>query len=237
MREEEAKQIGNWLAEIDSQSISPCVNLGSSTHQQKQSQTQSHTQIYIWRPLQQCGVKVLHADIKDAEGVDIVGDIFDERTQQRIREIKPKLIFCCNMLEHVEEPGRLAQICADCLSPGGKLIVSVPCSYPYHDDPIDTMFRPSPDEVAGLFSSLHVVRSKIVKDISMWQTMRQYQSWTWIAKFLAKSAVIALPFMIFRGVQRWKNKYHKFLWFFRPYRITCLLLEKPLTPTRARRGR
>jgi len=33
----------------------------------------------------------------------------------------------------------------------GYLVVSVPHSYPFHADPIDTLFRPAPDEVVTMF--------------------------------------------------------------------------------------
>src|SRR5205085_4736707 len=37
------------------------------------------------------------------------------------------------------------------LPPGGFLILTVPYRFPYHEDPIDTMFRPSVEELAQLF--------------------------------------------------------------------------------------
>ena len=37
----------------------------------------------------------------------------------------------------------MAHHCLDLLPIGGLIFVTVPLSYPYHRDPIDTMFRPS----------------------------------------------------------------------------------------------
>jgi hypothetical protein len=37
----------------------------------------------------------------------------------------------------------VAHHCLDLLSIGGLIFVTVPLSYPYHRDPIDTMFRPT----------------------------------------------------------------------------------------------
>ena len=38
------------------------------------------------------------------------------------------------------------------LPQGGLFFVTVPYSYHYHADPIDTMYRPSPEELASLFA-------------------------------------------------------------------------------------
>ena len=63
----------------------------------------------------------------------------------------PDAILCCNIFEHVEDRARFASICHDALRPGGYLVVSVPYSYPYHTDPIDTYLRPTPEEIAAMF--------------------------------------------------------------------------------------
>ena len=73
------------------------------------------------------------------------------------KAIHPKTVLCCNMFEHVDDRYKFASICDEVLSPGGYLLITVPHSYPYHLDPIDTMFRPSVDEIAKLFPYYELV--------------------------------------------------------------------------------
>ena len=42
------------------------------------------------------------------------------------------------------------------------LIVTVPFSYPYHRDPIDTMYRPSPSELSQLFAGARMLDGTIL---------------------------------------------------------------------------
>ena len=60
-------------------------------------------------------------------------------------------LLCCNVLEHVRDPGEFARRCAMLVRPGGVIVVTVPRSYPHHADPIDTLYRPTPEEAAALF--------------------------------------------------------------------------------------
>ena len=41
---------------------------------------------------------------------------------------KPKAILCCNILEHVREPERLARRCMEIVEPGGLIFVMVAAS-------------------------------------------------------------------------------------------------------------
>ena len=56
----------------------------------------------------------------------------------RLRSLKGKTILCSNLLEHVPSPSRMAERITGLVPPGGVLLVTVPNSYPYHPDPIDT---------------------------------------------------------------------------------------------------
>jgi hypothetical protein len=68
---------------------------------------------------------------------------------RRLCRLEPKALLCCNLLEHVLDPERLALHCLELLPRGGLLFVTVPFSYPYHRDPIDTMYRPDPTRQAS----------------------------------------------------------------------------------------
>ena len=95
-------------------------------------------------------------------GVDIIADLSDAGDVRRLSALGPKSLLCCNLLEHVLEPGRLARHCLDLLPEGGLLFVTVPFSYPYHRDPIDTMYRPSPAELEELFAGASMLNGAIV---------------------------------------------------------------------------
>ena len=58
-----------------------------------------------------------------------------------------------NLLEHVTDARQLATNVQGVLSRGSWLVVSVPNSYPYHPDPIDTMFRPTVAELTEMQAS------------------------------------------------------------------------------------
>jgi len=60
-------------------------------------------------------------------------------------------VLCCNILEHVQDARGFADIVSRLVPADGYLVVSVPHSYPFHADPIDTLFRPAPDEVVTMF--------------------------------------------------------------------------------------
>ncbi len=46
---------------------------------------------------------------------------------------------------------------------GSILLVTGPYQFPYHEDPIDTMFRPTPEELRHEFSGLQYIQGEIVK--------------------------------------------------------------------------
>ncbi|MBO0739659.1 MAG: hypothetical protein J2P48_24485, partial [Alphaproteobacteria bacterium] len=67
----------------------------------------------------------------------------------------PNALLCSNLLEHVPEPGQRAWYCLDLLPAGGLVFVTVLHSNSYHRDPIDTMYRPGPAELAELFAACY----------------------------------------------------------------------------------
>ncbi|MAM94872.1 hypothetical protein [Parvibaculum sp.] len=223
MRPSEAKAIGEILARLDRQEISPFLNLGSSTGAFR-SISQSHIDRFIFRPLAERGVEGLHADIKPGEGVDIVGDIYDPTTMASIERLAPKLVLCCNMFEHVTDREALAKRLDEMLQPGGHLLVTVPYSYPIHYDPIDTRFRPSPEELKALFPGFTTVEAGIWPDTTYLQDLLATRGTGGTLKHMARSALKF--FMFWRGLHWWKGHFHRYLWLFRPYKVTAVLLRK-----------
>lgn len=223
MRIGEARHIGRLLDGLPAEDISPCLNLGSSTRQFREND-QPHIDEYLFRPLEERAVKVVHADMKEDDGVDIAGDIYDPSVREKIRTLGPRLILCCNMFEHVSDRERLAVSLENLVIERGYVLLTVPFSYPIHYDPIDTYFRPSPEELAALFPNFRKVDSIIVSDTTYLQDLRQANS---LAGLLGHFFISALKFVaIWRGKRKWLSHFHRYFWLFRPYKVTLLLLQK-----------
>jgi SAM-dependent methyltransferase len=93
-------------------------------------------------PLTRSGCRVIHLDMKKADGVDVSGDLTDPAFVEKLASLRVRSVLCSNVLEHVTDPARLARRLEELLPAGGYLIVTVPHEFPYHADPIDTLFRP-----------------------------------------------------------------------------------------------
>ena len=217
----EAKVIGDLLAQLPLEEVSPCLNLGSSTAEFRKVR-QPYITDDLTAPNERRGLRFIHADMKQEPGVDVAGDIFDPEYRANLAALRPASLLCCNMFEHVIDRPQLAKICQQIVRPGGYVIVSVPYSFPYHIDPIDTYFRPTPTELSLLFPDSEIVDAKIVVDGTFWQELQQ-QSLAGRALILLKTILhIPLPFIRW---EVWKCKMHRLLWLFRPYRVSVILMR------------
>ena len=218
MFRKEADWISEQLDRFPPAEISPLVNLGSSDGRFR-AEVQPWIDQTIFRPLGQRGVTVVHSDIKDQPGVDLVCDILTAQGRAAVARIEPKAIVCSNLLEHVENPQAMLNACLDVLAPGGLLIVTVPRSYPYHRDPIDTLWRPAPEEVVGLISDrVELVQSTVLETGSYRDQVRE------------RPLILFRPvfrfFVPFLGLDRWKRSLGKLYWLVAPYKATCLIARK-----------
>lgn len=161
MLEREAGWIGHELLRLPVEETSPLVNLGSSTRQFR-TEAQPWIDGRIFEPYRARGGRVIHVDAKSDDGVDIVGDLLDPATQDKIAAQRPKAVLASNLLEHVRDPAALAHAMSRMVPAGGIIIVSGPKVYPEHADPIDTMFRPEPHEAAALFPGTELVSSRVI---------------------------------------------------------------------------
>lgn len=219
---EEATWLRRTIEAFPAAELSPLVNVGSSTRWFRQVK-QPYIEREIFAPLTDRGVTVLHCDAKPDEGVDIVGDALDDDCIRRIAAARPKAVLCSNMFEHVEDPARLAAALSAVVPPNGLLLVTVPLSFPYHPDPIDRMFRPTPQEVAALFPGWGVVASAVVSSPGFHAELRRdLRRRPYI---IAKHVVRA--FMPFYKPKYWVAACHMWLWAFRDFAITCIALRRP----------
>ncbi|MFN6935863.1 MAG: hypothetical protein ACK4NZ_12040, partial [Tsuneonella sp.] len=101
--------------------------------------------------------------MKPDEGVDEVGDVLDAEFRQRIRKYDAQVMICSNLLEHLRDPLAFAAACGDLVVHGGHGLITVPLSYPYHPDPIDTMLRPSPHALAKMLPGWDLERAQVLE--------------------------------------------------------------------------
>jgi hypothetical protein len=137
------------------------LNVGSSTLAFR-TQYQPWIDRHVFAPIRQRGGKVVHLDMKPDPGVDLVGDLADASFLGRLQAMSFRSVLCSNLLEHVTNREQIASILTDLVPAGGSIFLSCPYRFPYHPDPIDTMFRPTTEELAGLFPHSRVRQEAIV---------------------------------------------------------------------------
>jgi SAM-dependent methyltransferase len=142
------------------------LDVGSSTAEFR-TRVQPHIHDEIFAPLEARGVSVVHLDAKDGDGVDVTYDLTDPAIDARAALGRWfDAVLCCNLLEHVVDRAVVARAVSTLVAPGGWLIVTVPRRYRRHHDPIDTMYRPMPNELSDLFAGVApfaTVRAGIVR--------------------------------------------------------------------------
>ncbi len=204
--------------------MSPLLNIGSSTAEFRQN-IQPYIHENIFAPIEKVGGQVSHLDIKADEGVDIVGDLTEAGFQQKlIQDYHFSCFLCSNLLEHIEDKNRaqLCQIIEKIMPQGSYLIVTVPHMYPYHKDPIDTMFRPDIQALAALFPSLSFVAGDIVQTPNNMFSYFQGKP----RAFFAYIAHITLPFLFKRSFFDWQQQVKYLPFWFKRFDSTCIILKK-----------
>jgi hypothetical protein len=218
MFEAEARWLRRALDAFPPGRLSPLLNLGSSSAEFREI-IQPWIEREVFCPLRERGVEVAHVDIREMPGVDIRANLIDPADLLRLRALRPTALLCCNLLEHVIERDRLAQHCLDLLPAGGLVFVTVPFSYPHHRDPIDTMYRPSPAELAELFGGARLLGGEILgAGVSYRDAVRERP---WI--LLRHVWRFPVPFLSF---ERWRRSMARLYWLVAEYRITCAVFEK-----------
>jgi hypothetical protein len=221
----EADWISAYFERQDNDTIGTVLNIGSSTAEFR-ARKQPFIDERIFRPLAKRGIPVIHSDIKEAEGVDIVADIMNDDDLERLRSLEAKTVLCSNMLEHVPSAPMMAERLASLVPPGGVILVTVPNSYPYHPDPIDTLLRPDTNELGKLFGQLEMIDGSIVNGPTESEELIKNPSL--LPRRIARTLI---PFPRF-GI--WLSALDRWRWLFRHHRATCIVLWKPLVSQPAR---
>ena len=200
--------------------VSPLLNLGSSTGLFREK-TKPHIERELFAPLRAAGVEIFHSDLKQADGVDLAGDIFDPAVRADLKARGFRALIIANMLEHVRDRAAVIAACEEIVGPGGLILATVPASFPYHADPIDTGYRPTPAALAAAFTGSEKLLAESVtgrtyreeiaaRHSSLWRELGRTLGFGLIAPVRPKSARARLS--------RW-------LWYRRPYRVSLALVR------------
>jgi SAM-dependent methyltransferase len=214
----ESRWVGDRLAAYPTPQISPLINVGSSTAEFRET-AQPWTERDIFTPLSERGVEIVHLDARAGAGIDIRADLLNEADFARIGSRRYRALLCCNILEHVRDPGEFARRCVELVAPGGVIVVTVPRSYPRHADPIDTLYRPTPDEAAALFPGTLVVASQIIDSGESYLDAVRRRPWI-LLRHLAR---LPFPFVDF---EKWRASMQKPYWLFHNYQVSAAVLRR-----------
>lgn len=214
----EAEWIGNSLSGIDfGDRRIECLNLGSSTREFREKE-QSFIAELIFAPLAR-RANVAHCDMKEADGVDLVGDLADPQFLETLSRRKFDLIICTNLLMHLERPDLVYSVIQECLSTGGYLVLTTPALYPYCGDPIDSKYRPSAEEVVASLPKLKPLKCEtlILNDCHFSYLVKNIRP---LASFLAN---VLFPL---GGLKKWLRTVSDLKNVFKNYKIACVLMVK-----------
>lgn len=225
----EARWFAQQVELLGDEAIFPMLNVGSHTAEFR-AKTQPWIDEELFRPFARRGCEVIHTDIQADEGVDLVGDLTDPQFQNQLRARRFRSVFCNNLLEHVTDPASIANALRDCVVPGGYLLLSVPYRFPYHPDPIDTMFRPSPEELHTLFPGTSIVVAKRLRcgNLSTYALMRMRKNSGAMIRTLGerlRGRTGADRALKNQPVQQSNGVLSYIPWLVRPFVITCLILR------------
>jgi SAM-dependent methyltransferase len=210
--------VGERLAALPASQLSPLLNIGSSTKEFREN-VQPWTVREIFMPLSNRDLEVVHLDSRHGSGIDLCADLLDDADFARVRRRSYGGILCCNVLEHVRDPLEFVRRCEALARPGGFILVTVPRSYPHHADPIDTLYRPTPDDIAALFADSTVVAAAII-DVG-----RSYRNDVWHRPWILLRHVLRLP-VPFLGLEKWRRSMQKPYWLFHNYQVSAVVARR-----------
>ena len=218
MLEKESIWIKNTIKKYFTETDFPLLNIGSSTEAFR-NDVQPYINENIFKPLIEEGKLVIHTDMKADKGVDIVGDLNDLDFQEQLRKRGVKSVLCSNLLEHLTNPERICCSIEDLLDSGGLIILTVPRYYPYHKDPIDTLLRPNPEELALYFRNCEMINGEIVQEEGNYKGVL-IQNKRYFVIMLIRWL---LPFYKYK---EWRYMIMDVFNWNKPFAVSCVLLRK-----------
>lgn len=224
---EEAQWVGNNLTKTFHKG-QQLLNLGSSTLYSR-TVLQPHMNDFIFEPLKNAGIEVIHSDITFDEGVDLQGDFTDPTFIDRLKSSKFDGVLCCNLLEHLEDRTLLVNALNEIVPEQGFLLLTVPHQYPYHLDPIDTMYRPSVADLTKLFSDFSLVEGQVLqarRRVDLNGRLVFHKNYFEMLKSTPSlfGRLIVRSCLPFYKYPQWKITVNDLKSMFRPFSVTVVLL-------------
>jgi hypothetical protein len=217
MLKTEAQWVGDVLDQLATENISPILNVGSASAAFRE-EVQPWIDREIFAPLRRRGVSVRHLDIQKGDGIDLSGDLTDDAFIAGLGSYGYKALLCCNLLEHVPVPSAICTSLELLLPVGGYLLITVPNRFPYHPDPIDTMFRPGVEGITRLFPHCRLLRGEVLDCGTGWDYVDRNP-----AALIAKVKRRLSGLNEHGGV---KGSASFLPWLFRQFRQSCALLQR-----------
>jgi len=223
MRREESAVIRKILeTKIDWLGSKPTVviNLGAGDVV-KTSRKKPWINNNVFVPLNDRGLKTVNVDFFDFPGIDKLADFSQPQALRFLSEYQsPKLIILANVLEHISQSTRenLIRELERNLRQGDYLLITAPHAYPYHPDPIDSMYRPSFENLQALLN-LNWLFAGHVNCGSFW---RDLSSMSWQKKIRK----LIKPLIIFQKPKKYWSSVHQLLFLFRDYEIAVVFGQK-----------
>ncbi len=205
---------------LDQKGVSPLLNLGSADARTRE-QIKPHIERELFAPLRAAGIEIVHSDLRPGPGVDVAGDIRDSDVQARLGVGRFGCVLIANMLEHVRDRAMIAAICEELAGPGGLILATVPSSFPYHADPLDSGYRPSPEALAAAFAGSEPLLSEEIEgDTYRDQLAARGES---VAGALLGTALAVLAFPVRPKAAR--ARLSRWRWYRQPYRVAIALVR------------
>ncbi len=135
----------NLVKKLSSQLKGPFLEIGSKDYGNTQN----------LRPILSEGEEYIGIDMAEGPGVDTVLDMTTpfENVDQALSHARFETIICLSVLEHCDQPFKMAENITKLLKPGGKLVVCVPFVWKFHGYPSD-YWRFTHEGVKKLFPDL-----------------------------------------------------------------------------------
>ena len=168
----------------------------------------------VFDPLKKQGAVIINVDSYHYPNIDFVLDLTKLINFDFLKKTKsPRLYILANVLEHIPSEKRLVAIknIYNNMKKNDSIIITVPHQYPYHPCPIDTLYRPLPNDIKKLlpfinWKSLFLVNSGSYKD----EFKKMY--------LLKKIGKLLKLFWIFQSPNKYINQRSMFL--FKKYQIS-----------------
>lgn len=183
---------------------SEVLNIGSSD--EEFLNTQPYIEENVLGPLKRLGCRIVNLDIRPAKPGDYSADITERGLPEKITR-RFKLVLCTSLLEHVRDRETAFDNISALADKDGYILLTVPRNYPRHPDPIDTLYRPEPAELAGEILKRRAAQAVAVETLEI----RDPRHYYYVSRF---------PLWGYRKLIFWRR------WFgWSRWRISCALLR------------